>query len=433
MLPGVGQSGKFNISKKMKVSFLTLVSILLLASCSGRVAEKSQSSNSDSVMDDTLAIEKSAKSFYDWCFNNNFPYYEVVRGRNGKCMLDTASYFGELRKLGTLSELFIAKEKERVKGCADFMATVDYTAYEASEGYEYATQCADFYYMYWIGSQEIPNSFKIKNVKQNSKKDASADLYVNYGATDEYLVTITLQKEQNSWKITDITSVKQDEELKLTTINTKPLIEDFIPQGWRTILHESGDLNNDGIDDHVIVVEDTKLENIKTNDKLGRDTLNLNPRTVMVFFKKKNGGYILVAQNDIGFIPTENDEESTCLADPLMTEGGITIQKGVLIIGFQYWLSCGSWYVNNVDYKFRYQDKQMRLIGFDHAEFHRASGEQYSTSINFSTGKMEHMTGYNMFDDNASKPKTKTSNWKGKKTYTLDNCDAHTYFELLDI
>lgn len=215
--------------------------------------------------------------------------------------------------------------------------------------------------------------------------------------------------------------------------NVKPLIEDFIPEGWKTILHESGDLNNDGIDDHVIVIEDTNPENIKSNDKLGQDTLNVNPRTLMVFFKYKGDGYTLVAQSGADFIPSENDEESTCLADPLLTEGGISIQKGILRIGLQYWLSCGSWYVNNVDYKFRYQNEKMALIGFDHSEFHRASGEQSSTSINFSTGRMEQTTGYNMFDDNPSKPKTTSSKWKGKKIYSLDTCDERTYFEILDI
>ena len=219
----------------------------------------------------------------------------------------------------------------------------------------------------------------------------------------------------------------------ITNPNARPLIEDFIPKGWKTILHESGDLNKDGIDDHVIVIADTKPENIKINDKLGQDTLNVNPRTLMVFFKEKGEGYTLAAHSGTGFIPSENDEESPCLVDPLITEGGISIQKGILTIGLQYWLSCGSWYVNNVDYKFRYQNEKMALIGFDHSEFHRASGEQSRTSINFSTGKMEHTTGENMFDDNPSSPKTSSSKWKGKKIYSLDNCDERTYFEILDI
>ncbi|MFD2554614.1 hypothetical protein [Sphingobacterium tabacisoli] len=413
----------------MKISFLTFLSVIVFTSCTGRTGAQS-AINVSTGADESVAITKSAKSFYDWCFNNEFPYYEVVRGKNEKCKLDTASYFSKLRALGTISEQFIAQEKRRVKDCADFMSSVDYTAYEAADAYEYDTHCSDLYYMYWIKSQEIPNSFAIKSVKQNGPRDATADVYVNYGGTDEYLTTISLQKEQRIWKITQIKTIDKD---LASLVEARVLIEDFIPQGWKTILHESGDLNKDGIDDHVIVIEDTKNENIKTNDGLGQDTLNVNPRMIMVFFKEKDNGYTLVAQNAIGFIPPENDEESTCLADPLMTEGGIGIQKGILTISFQYWLSCGSWYVNNADYKFRYQDREMELIGFDHSEFHRASGEQSSTSINLSTKQMEHTTGYNMFEDSISKPKTTKSKWKGGKRYTLDQCSPDTYSELLDI
>ncbi|MDR2283993.1 MAG: hypothetical protein LBE37_12325 [Sphingobacterium sp.] len=413
----------------MKISFLTCLSLIVFASYTGR-ANGQSAITASAHADETAAITKSAKSFYDWYFENDYPYYEVIRDKNGKCELDTASFFSKLRALGTISELFIDGEKKRVKDCADFMSTVDYAAYEAADAYEYDAHCSHFYYMYWIKSQETPNSFAIKSIQQNGQGEGTADVYVNYGGADEYLVTISLQKEQNYWKITDIKTIEKE---SAALVKGRPLIEDFIPQGWKTILHERGDLNKDGIDDHVIVIEDTKSENFKTNDGLGADTLNLNPRMIMVFFKEKDNGYTLVAQNTIGFIPSENDEESTCLSDPLMTEGGIGIQKGILTIGFQYWLSCGSWYVNNADYKFRYQNQEMALIGFDHSEFHRASGEQSSTSINLSTKQMEYITGYNMFDDSTSKPKKTKSKWKGEKSYTLEQCSPDTYFELLDI
>lgn len=48
------------------------------------------------------------------------------------------------------------------------------------------------------------------------------------------------------------------------------------------------------------------------------------------------------------------------------------------------------------------------LIGFDHSEFHRASGEQ--SSINRSTGRIEAIIGENMFEEQSSKP----GNAKGK-------------------
>ena len=102
------------------------------------------------------------------------------------------------------------------------------------------------------------------------------------------------------------------------------------------------------------MIEDTDPENFQKNEGLGTDKLNLNPRTLLVLFKDKNGEYRLGAKNDKGFIEPENSEMNPCLADPLLTEGEINITKGLLKINFNYWLSCGSYYVNNSVYTFRF-------------------------------------------------------------------------------
>lgn len=211
------------------------------------------------------------------------------------------------------------------------------------------------------------------------------------------------------------------------------LIEDFIPKGWKVINHVQGDLNKDGLDDHVIIIEDTDPRNVKINTNLGSDKLNLNPRIILVFFKNKSQGYTLAAKNNSNFIPTENSEESPCLEDPLLETGGIFVEKGLLKISFNYWFSCGSWYVNNVDYIFRFQNSRFELIGFDHSEFHRATGEKSSTSINFSTKKKSETTGESMSDDHPDKKKTVWSSIKPKKIYDLQDMVDEDYFEILDI
>lgn len=211
-----------------------------------------------------------------------------------------------------------------------------------------------------------------------------------------------------------------------------PLLEDFVPPAWRVILHEQGDLNKDGVDDHVLVIEDTNPDNRKLNDGLGLDTLNLNTRRLLVCFKTA-AGYRLVAKNDRGFIPPQNDENSPCLADPLLENGGIRLEKGLLKIDFNYWLSCGSWYSSDALYTFRYQHNRFELIGFDHREFHRASGESSATSINYSTGKKSETSGGNMFEDEEDKPQTTWSSFKKKSRYDLEHCDENTYFEVMHI
>lgn len=213
--------------------------------------------------------------------------------------------------------------------------------------------------------------------------------------------------------------------------DSKNLIEDFVPKGWEVILYKNGDLNKDGIKDAVVVIEKKDPKNIRSHDGFGSDTLNLNPRNLLVLFKRKEGGYTLVSKNEKDFIPSPNSEINPCLSDPLLQDGDITIDKGILTVSLRFWLSCGSWYVNNASYVFRYQQNQMMLIGFDHFEYHRANGESSSTSINLSTGKQSHTTGKNMFDD-SGKPKTVWSK-TNLKPIRLEDMNDETYFKLLKI
>ncbi len=208
--------------------------------------------------------------------------------------------------------------------------------------------------------------------------------------------------------------------------------DDFIPEGWKILLDERGDLNHDGMDDLVLVIEDTNPENFKPNDGLDVDTLNLNPRMLLVLLKTDTG-YTLGGKNTIGFIPSQNTEDSPCLADPLMESGGIEISNGSLKIFFNYWLSCGSYYVNQAGYTFRYQKSRFELIGFDHNEYHRASGDEHGISINFSTGRKSETSGGNLFDEAENNPETVWSEIRVDPFYILENCSAETYFELLEL
>jgi len=186
-------------------------------------------------------------------------------------------------------------------------------------------------------------------------------------------------------------------------------INSFVPKGWKIITTAKGDLNKDGSEDIAIVIEDTKKENFIPNTSMGSSKLNVNPRTLIILFKHKpDGSFYLGAMQDT-FIPEENDPENSCLADPLLQDGGIDIIKGNLIVDFNYWLSCGSYGVSNKQYTFRYQDNNFALIGYDTSEYSRSSGEMSHTSVNFLTKKKSTTTGENMFEDDKSKHKT---TWK---------------------
>lgn len=212
---------------------------------------------------------------------------------------------------------------------------------------------------------------------------------------------------------------------------TASKINDFIPAGWKLAAEAKGDLNKDGLVDVALIIENTDPKNFISNaDRLGRDTVNINPRILMLLFKQANGKYLLMAKNS-GFVPSENDDESPCLADPIGETGGVEIKKGVLIVSYQYWLSCGSYGVNTNSYTFRYQDKKFALIGLDEHYYSRASGEITKMSINFSTNSISYTEGGNMFKEEENKPKTKFKKLPAKKlldlaTITTDAVDAFT-------
>ena len=163
-----------------------------------------------------------------------------------------------------------------------------------------------------------------------------------------------------------------------------------------------------------------------------RFRLNVNPRILLILFKEKDNTYKLVAQNT-DFIPTENDAESTCLTDPLSETGAIDIKKGILVISYQYFMSCGSWSVTTVDYTFRFQNQKFELIGFDSRDFHRASGEKSELSLNFSTRKMSLTTGGNMFEDEKDKPKTKWKNFKLDRLLSLQEMDNDSFEKMQNL
>ncbi|MGN7987386.1 hypothetical protein ACTJKC_08600 [Pedobacter sp. 22226] len=195
-------------------------------------------------------------------------------------------------------------------------------------------------------------------------------------------------------------------------------INSFIPKGWKVIYKVKGDLNKDNVPDEAIIIQNTNPKNIIKNGSMGGNKLNVNPRMLLVLFKTP-GQYQLQAQNT-RFIPTENDTVSTCLADPLQETGAIMIKNGTLILSYQYWLSCGSYEVSNLDYTFRFQNQKMELIGFDISSYSRSSGEETITSLNFSTRKKSETSGGNMFSDKTNKPKTVWKKFNWGKLFTLE-------------
>lgn len=165
--------------------------------------------------------------------------------------------------------------------------------------------------------------------------------------------------------------------------NEGPSLENIIPNGWRILDSTKGDLNKDGITDLVFAIQNTDTSNIKSNDGLGRHTLDLNPRLLGIYFGEKDGNYKkeLVSKEFIIL------KDSPTLEEPF---DGFKIDKnGILEIYFNIFYSAGSWSMSNNQYKFRFQNKKFVLIGYESFEINRASGETTKYSVNFLTEKIK--------------------------------------------
>ena len=189
---------------------------------------------------------------------------------------------------------------------------------------------------------------------------------------------------------------------------------DYVPKGWKIIKSVKGDLNGDNQADAVLVLQKQDKANIIPNDYMGPPELDTNPRMLKVLFKQA-GGYKTAVENTT-LIPPESDKDNGCLADPL---SDVSINKGRLKVHFEWFYSCGSWWMSHSDYLFRYQNDRFLLIGYSHYEYHRASGEINEYSDNYLTGKRKRTTGGNVFDSYPDRPKVKWERLK-KKPYYLD-------------
>lgn len=164
-------------------------------------------------------------------------------------------------------------------------------------------------------------------------------------------------------------------------------IFNLVPNNWMILDSAQGDLNNDKHDDIALIFQyRDSVSIVKTNEGYS-DTLITQPRVLTVFFyNNKTKQYELVQQSNT-FILNHDDPN---MEDPFQD---ISISKGLLEIDFKIFMNAGGWGTNNNSYKFRYQDKQFKLIGVDYYYLNRATGETEDRSYNFLAKKIKITTG----------------------------------------
>jgi hypothetical protein len=182
--------------------------------------------------------------------------------------------------------------------------------------------------------------------------------------------------------------------------------EDFVPENWKIIRTTTGDLNKDGIEDAALVIQEMDPRKIQISNGLGIDTLDTNPRIMMILFKDPKSNKFRLKETSKTFIL---NHYSPAMDDPF---DGIIISKGILEIGFHFWYSTGSWYQTILEYKFRFQKNDFFLIGAEFREINRATTEGLKRSFNFSTKKMSETKTTFENDQNGEQVEKSRTDWR---------------------
>ena len=202
----------------------------------------------------------------------------------------------------------------------------------------------------------------------------------------------------------------------------------LVPANWKMISSVMGDLNKDGLEDLVFVIQNTNLEKIQIDKEFIGNSTDLNPRVLAIYFwnPKLNRFEKQMQKNNL--IPLK---DAPNIVDPFDSSDGIEVtKKGILKIRFRFFATMGSWATSGHLYKFRYQNNHFSLIGYDRYELRRNTGETIDYSIDFLSKRMS------MSESNIERDKPKSVKWTNfelKKLKTLNSFDTFQEWEFMGL
>jgi hypothetical protein len=168
--------------------------------------------------------------------------------------------------------------------------------------------------------------------------------------------------------------------------------EGFVPLGWVLEVQASGDLNQDGNADLILVLRQNNPANvIEDFEGLGEKPFDTNPRILAIAFRDGPSGKFSVQLQNHTLIPRRTEPAA---ADPFDKEIGIAIARGSFQVRLDWFMSAGGWGTFNTTYTFRHRSGRFELIGYDRFTTHRGSGDTASLSINYLTRKVKRTTGH---------------------------------------
>ena len=167
------------------------------------------------TIEDTSEVAKIAMSFYNWYIHGEKPKnWRPDASMNEDSTVsfhNSETYLGLLKELGTLSERFIEREKERMDECGQYLTDTDWSEADHGSTYAYAEgPCEWLAYDYWFRSQEKPNKTELTKLDiQEKTAIAEIDFYFqgsdgrkykeNYSVKEFLILTVN-----NGWRIDSI-------------------------------------------------------------------------------------------------------------------------------------------------------------------------------------------------------------------------------------
>ncbi len=163
---------------------------------------------------------------------------------------------------------------------------------------------------------------------------------------------------------------------------TADSVEAFVPSGWAVEILETGDLNEDGQDDLLLVLKEDNPDNFMTNDPAtpGVDEWDANPRILAVAFALLSGGFELILQNN-DILPRHEDP---CIDDPFSLA---EIDNGVIHLYLHLWANAGTWYTSDSKFSFRYLDDSFSLVSWSNYTTKRNTGETWEFDLDYVSGE----------------------------------------------
>lgn len=175
----------------------------------------------------------------------------------------------------------------------------------------------------------------------------------------------------------------------------------YVPKNYSFFEVVKGDLNKDGVPDAVLIVKATDPKALVKDEYRG--TLDLNRRGIIVLLGQKDKNTYKQFLQNLNCFSSDQEDGGVYYPPELVPE----INKGLLQLTYQHG-RYGYW-----SYKFRLQNQDMRLIGYDQFSHHGPLLES-KTSFNLLTGKKIYSK--NLITDPERNPKYKETHSVHKKS-----------------